>query len=319
MNPFSLMRPRRTGPPTVSTAVFSSTDLFALLGGFDLGCFAASHGSVDMHVFEDRGIGPWRSALIERWAPTGLVDESGAPCPELAWALSPLSPPGSVVMDGDYITERHPIDRRTVAVCVDAAGERVTGIARARGGYRLVPFGPDRASWPARFERVFGLERSFQNSMWTQHYIEGDFRLDDESLADHLIGGERTAREYALEKGVDPEPLADLGRAFHNPFGGLTMRTLTAMNLTDCSFLEGLGYVLPHPVGGWPKSKVSGILPEKGFIMFNGCAPRRGYPEDWVKHSEFKSGSRFGGFDFIGEGMTLMDTVLTFCDYPEGD
>ncbi|AEB06151.1 hypothetical protein Corgl_0021 [Coriobacterium glomerans PW2] len=320
MDPFFFLRPREEEPLTLQTAVFTPQEVFTLMdGGFELGMFAAHQMNINMRFYKSHGLGPWREALIERLAPAGLMDRSGEPCPELAEALAPLRSLGSFVGDGDLVDMDTTRDVRSCVVSVDETWSRATAVVRAHGGFRLVPFGPDRSWWPVIFERVFRLEGRYLPSKWSQHEIHGGFKRKDEEFDHALRGGERAARAYCEAHGVDPAPLVDLVLSRRRGFRGPSGISMYAYRIVGCELPKNLPCRMPVPESGKSRSRFSVVYPQKGFVIFFGCSPLPDFPDDWSKHPELRDACRYKGFDFLAADEPLMDNVLGFCDYPEED
>ena len=315
---FSFFKKRDDGPLAVEDVVLSPEDVFVLLGeSLDLGYFAAQPRNLDLDRFVKEGSSAWRERLVGRFAPRGLVDAAGEPCPELARALEPLCGNGVCVGDGDRPGRDNPVDRRSAVVCLTPDLSRATAVVRSGRGFRLRPFPADRSLWESEFLDLYGFSRFFAWAEQSQHYIGGGLRLEDATFSDALKAGPSEARRWCARRGVgDSSQLERVSEVGNSPRGLRMAKTFIALDLRDSGFPDGLGYGAPIPVAGSFHSKVSLVFPEVGLVHFCGVAPREGY--DWFADKPSIERCRYGGFDFLGPGQGLMENLLTFYDYPEG-
>ncbi|AEB06144.1 hypothetical protein Corgl_0014 [Coriobacterium glomerans PW2] len=268
MRAFSRRNRRATAAEALAATAFSPEDIFVLLGGPEMGCASAVGVDVDRDGWRIEG---WHRNAIERLAPSGLVDASGVPCPELAAALEPLRPPGAFVIDESIVQKERPTRRASTAICVDARRVRATALIRRGRRFRLAPLATDPAARAASFERALGLDGHFQPSWWSQHAIR-PWGSSEENEAHRALfkGDEEDVRLCAARHGVDPAALLDLKRV-----GARILIHLYAYSQVDpsCSYEWNLGFALPFPRAGFFRVKVSSVIPQKGFCLFQGCSP----------------------------------------------
>ncbi len=142
---------------------FSSTDLFALLGGLDQGMLACPLQTTPYDEEAGYPLKAWRRRLIDRFEPLGIVDAAGNPCDELAWALEPLKTPGIVITDGNKLADPDDPDASARSFAVVRSGGRASAIVRAggfRGGWLVMPFGTED-TWDEAFRDLLGFKKPF--------------------------------------------------------------------------------------------------------------------------------------------------------------
>ena len=294
---------------------FTSEDLFILLGGTDAAQFACSNRTMDFRGLDGGDAAArWRRDLVARFSGSGLVDESGAPCDELAAALAPLAKPGVVVADDEDPADG-PDPRQAVAV---RWGDCASGIVRAGGqdgGWNVVPFG-SRERWHESFLRLFGVD-DFAYSPFDVHVsFEDDPR---HSYAEALLSGdERALSRWSAAHGISPEPLVSVARAFAaGPAHAPRPKEFVVCDYTGVRFSEAAGFTVsvPRP-GGTYKMKHAQLLPSVGMQFAAVRAPRLDDPADWWRlPSGSRRGVEFGRIDFIHEGSAF-DAVCDVPDHP---
>ena len=315
---FSFFKRREEGPLAVEDAVFTSEDIFVLLGeSLDLGYFAAQPRNLNLGRFKVEGSAAWRERLIKRFGPRGLVDGEGEPCPELACALEPLHGHGAFIGDGTLPQRDNPVDTRTATVCFMSDFSRATAIVKSGRGFRLRPFPEDRSLWEAFFLDLYGLAASFAWAEQSQHFIEGEFSLDDATFVRALKLGEDAVDSWCDARGIaERGQLKRVSKMGGGPFGGFYTKEFFGADYRKCAFSDEFGYGIPIPVSGDFWSKGSVLIPEVGLVDYWGAAPR-GPEFDWYGNEEMAAKCRYGGFDFLGPGESLLDNLLKFYDYPE--
>ena len=315
---FSFFKRRDEGPIAVEDAVFTPEDVFVLLGeSLDLGCFAAQPRNLNLGRFKAEGSAAWRERLIKRFGPRGLVDGEGEPCPELACALEPLHGHGAFIGDGLLPQRDNPVDTRTATVCFMSDFSRATAIVKSGRGFRLRPFPEDRSLWEAFFLDLYGLAASFAWAEQSQHFIEGEFSLDDATFVRALKLGEDAVDSWCDTRGIaERGQLKRVSKMGGGPFGGFYTKEFFGADYRKCAFSDEFGYGIPIPVSGDFWSKGSVLIPEVGLVDYWGAAPR-GPEFDWYGNEEMAAKCRYGGFDFLGPGESLLDNLLKFYDYPE--
>ena len=315
---FPFFKRRDEGPLVVEDAVFTPEDIFVLLGeSLDIGCFAAQPRNLDLGRFKVEGSSAWRERLVKRFEPRGLVDASGEPVPELARALEPLRGHGAFVGDGRIPHRTNPVDGRTAVLCLMPDLSRATAVVRSGRGFGLRPFPDDRSLWEAEFLSLYGLERRFTWAERSQHFIEGDFRIDDTSFTRALKAGEDAVNEWCEVRGIaERDQLRHVSRVGGGPFGGFYSKEFLCADYSACVFNDKFDYAVPIPKAGDYWSKGAVFVPEVGLVDYWGVAPR-GPEYDWYGNKEAGDRCRYSGFDFPGPGEGLLDNLLTFYDYPE--
>ena len=315
---FSFFKRQEEGPLAVEDAVFTSEDIFVLLGeSLDLGYFAAQPRNLNLGRFKVEGSAAWRERLIKRFGPRGLVDGEGEPCPELACALEPLHGHGAFIGDGLLPQRDNPVDTRTATVCFMSDFSRATAIVKSGRGFRLRPFPEDRSLWEAFFLDLYGLAASFAWAEQSQHFIEGEFSLDDATFVRALKLGEDAVDSWCDARGIaERGQLKRVSKMGGGPFGGFYTKVFFGADYRKCAFSDEFGYGIPIPVSGDFWSKGSVLIPEVGLVDYWGAAPR-GPEFDWYGNEEMAAKCRYGGFDFLGPGESLLDNLLKFYDYPE--
>ncbi len=315
---FPFFKRHDEGPLAVEDAVFTSEDIFVLLGeSLDLGCFAAQPRNLNIGRFKAEGSAAWRERLVRRFEPRGLVDASGEPVPELARALEPLHGHGAFVGDGRIPHRTNPVDGRTAVLCLIPDLSRATAVVRSGRGFRLRPFPDDRSLWEAEFLGLYGLEHSFTWAERSQHFIEGEFRLDDASFTQALKAGEAAIDKWCGERNIsERDQLKHVSRIGSGPFSGFYSKEFFGADYRGCTFCDDFGYGVHIPKAGdfWTKGAV--LVPEVGLVDYWGSAPR-GPEYDCYGNGEAADKCRYGGFDFLGPGESLLDNLLKFYDYPE--
>lgn len=316
---FPFFKRREEGPLAVEDAVFTSEDIFVLLGeSLDLGCFAAQPRNLNLGRFKAEGSAAWRERLVRRFEPRGLVDASGEPVPELARALEPLHGHGAFVGDGRIPHRTNPVDGRTAVLCLMSDLSRATAVVRSGRGFRLRPFPGDRSLWEAEFLGLYGLEHRFAWAERSQHFIEGEFRLDDASFTQALKAGEAAIDKWCGERNIsERDQLKHVSRIGSGPFSGFYSKEFFGADYRGCTFCDDFGYGVHIPKAGdfWTKGAV--LVPEVGLVDYWGSAPR-GPEYDCYGNGEAADKCRYAGFDFLGPGEGLLDNLLKFYDYPEG-
>ena len=315
---FPFFKRRDEGPLAVEDAVFTPEDIFVLLGeSLDLGCFAAQPRNLNLGRFKAEGSSAWRERLVKRFEPRGLVDASGEPVPELARALEPLRGHGAFVGDGRIPHRTNPVDGRTAVLCLMPDLSRATAVVRSGRGFRLRPFPGDRSLWEAEFLGLYGLEHRFTWAERSQHFIEGEFRLDDASFTQALKAGEAAIDKWCGERNIsERDQLKHVSRIGSGPFSGFYSKEFFGADYRGCTFCDDFGYGVHIPKAGdfWTKGAV--FVPEVGLVDYWGSAPR-GPEYDCYGNGEAADKCRYAGFDFLGPGEGLLDNLLTFYDYPE--
>ena len=316
---FPFFKRRDEGPLAVEDAVFTPEDIFVLLGeSLDLGYFAAQPRNLNLGRFKAEGSSAWRERLIKRFESRGLVDGSGEPCLELARALEPLHGHGMFIGDGPLPQRSGPVDARTATVCFMPDYSRATAVVKSGRGFRVRPFPEAHSLWEASFLDLYGLSSSFSWAEQSQHFIEGGFRLDDVTFVRALKLGEDAVDAWCDARGItERAQLKRVSKMGSGPFGGFYTKEFFGADYRKCVFNDELGYGFPVPASGDFWSKGSVLVPKVGLVDYWGAAPR-GPEFDWYGNEEVAAKCRYGGFDFLGPGESLLDNLLTFYDYPEG-
>lgn len=242
----------------------------------------------------------------------------GRPCPELACALEPLHGHGMFIGDGPLPQRSSPVDARTATVCFMPDYSRATAVVKSGRGFRVRPFPEAHSLWEASFLDLYGLSSSFSWAEQSQHFIEGGFRLDDVTFVRALKLGEDAVDAWCDARGItERAQLKRVSKMGSGPFGGFYTKEFFGADYRKCVFNDELGYGFPVPASGDFWSKGSVLVPKVGLVDYWGAAPR-GPEFDWYGNEEVAAKCRYGGFDFLGPGESLLDNLLTFYDYPEG-
>ena len=200
---FPFFKRRDEGPIAVEDAVFTSEEIFVLLGeSLDIGCFAAQPRNLNLGYYKAEGASAWRKRLVSRFEEKGLVDDAGRPTPDLLRALEPLLGKGLYIGDGDRPGPEDPVERRTAVLCLTPDLSRATAVVKDGRGFRLRPFPDDPSLWEAEFLRLYNLTGLFCWAERSQSYLGGGLNLEDSSFSNALKGGTGAVREWCRQRGI---------------------------------------------------------------------------------------------------------------------
>jgi hypothetical protein len=299
---------------------FESEDIFVLLGGLDLGQFACRANMLAAAKKNPDIVSKWRANLVRRMQPLGLVDENGNPTPQFAEVLYPLNKKGLLLCDGKTVTYdeyRAGKDERTFEVCFyDGHATAIVLAGGFRGGFNIVPLGPDERQWEQLIRILTGFDETWSYSRYEQTLITTD-DTDLRFMCAVTDNDTEYLRGFAEKHGVDPTPLLDLAKLLKER-GVRNVRTsdFTVHDFSDSEFMEYAGYgtcsaIVPPPL------KFSRVYPEAGFMFCLERSLKPGTDQAAWATPEGKMESVFVRYDFMMTG-NILDMLLSIDDYPTG-
>ena len=295
---------------------FSSSDLFALLGGLDTGMLACPLQTTPFDEEAGYPLERWRRQMINRFEPLGIVDGAGVPCDELAWALEPLNKPGIVVTDGDKLADPADPDASARSFAVVRTGERASAIVRAggfRGGWLVMPFG-QRDTWDAAFHDLLGLKKPFVPArVDCAATCAPDVLLRTNEA--FMSGSPDLAAACAQATGLDRTALVDAAAAFAGPRPPHRVRLCT-IDYTGCAFMNLKGCTVPVPEHEPYAIRQTTLVPSCGMAYSVITAPKPGDGPELMEDERLQTERMFGRYDFVAND-SLFDRLCEVGSYPD--
>ena len=295
---------------------FSSTDLFALLGGLDQGMLACPLQTTPYDEEAGYPLKAWRRRLVGRFEPLGIVDAAGNPCDELAWALEPLKTPGIVITDGNKLADPDDPDASTRSFTVVRSGGRASAIVRAggfRGGWLVMPFGTED-TWDEAFRDLLGLKKPFAPARRDCAALCSPDLLLRTNEA-FMSGSPDLAAACASAVGVDADVLTDAAAAFAGP--GRPHRVhLCTIDYTGCTFMNLKGCTVPLPEDKPYGIRQTTLVPSCGMAYSVITAPKPGDGPELMEDAAKQTERMFGRYDFV-TSTSLFDRLCEVGSYPD--
>ena len=303
----------------LTEVLFTSTELFTLLGQADAGRFVTPH--LPKSNPTPSQLEKWKQQTIEHLRPLDLADGNCVVAPELSALLEPLKT-GTIVIHDNRMPDYYALDTDKRTFSIQGTRERGTLVRLVEeDGKRLFTLqdvGP-LEDWVHLFEASYQwhlLKPSQFDLALAQPEKDEDAIAMIVAMAN---GSETAARQFIEMHGLsDTRPLLTLKDIRDAQAKGLlnTMH-LEALDLSDgalpVSEDEPFGYVQPKGEG---KRRFATIYPEFGFSISACFARRDGMPDDWAVHETTVKEASFAGFDWIPE-HGLVDHLINIPDYPE--
>ncbi len=295
---------------------FSSTDLFALLGGLDQGMLACPLQTTPYDEEAGYPLKAWRRRLIDRFEPLGIVDAAGNPCDELAWALEPLKTPGIVITDGNKLADPDDPDASARSFAVVRSGGRASAIVRAggfRGGWLVMPFGTED-TWDEAFRDLLGFKKPFAPARRDCAALCSPDLLLRTNEA-FMSGSPDLAAACASAVGVDAAVLTDAAAAFAGPKPPHRAHLCT-IDYTGCTFVNLKGCTVPLPEDKPYGIRQTTLVPSCGMAYSVITAPKPGDGPELMEDAAKQTERMFGRYDFVAS-TSLFGRLCEVGSYPD--